>query len=138
MNRPVVDPGTVIDYPYLWSWQAERGEDAGRKDRPVCVVLTLSAGDVTHLVLLAISGTPPRSGQDTIEIPALERRRAGLIDWKDAWITLSEYNYDIAERSVCFDPDARIYGRFSKTFLTRIAERFRPHLKAGEARVDRT
>lgn len=138
MTNLAIDPGTVIDYPYLWSWQALRGEDAGRKDRPVCVVLALQTSDVTHLVLLAISGTPPRSGQDTIEIPALERRRAGLLEWKDAWITVSEYNYDIAERSVCLDPDARIYGRFSRTFLAKVAERFRPHLAGREARVDRT
>lgn len=137
MTRPI-DAGTVIAYPYLWAWQAELGEDAGRKDRPVCVVLSLPAGDLTHLILLAVSGTPPQAEQDTIEIPPLERRRAGLLDWKDAWITVSEYNYDIAERSVCFDPNAKVYGRFSRSFLAKVAERFRPHAQSKSARIDRT
>ena len=31
--------GDVIRYPYLWARQHEDGEDAGRKERPVCVVI---------------------------------------------------------------------------------------------------
>jgi hypothetical protein len=138
MTRNTIESGIIIDYPFLWSWQAERGEDAGRKNRPVCVVLALPADGITHLVLLAISGTPPRDGQHTIEVPVLERRRAGLLEWRDAWITLSEYNYDIAERSVCLDPEAKVYGRFSRTFLAKVAEQFRYQLTSRKARIDRT
>jgi hypothetical protein len=39
------------------------------------------------------------------EIPLLEIRQAGLSMFKRGRITVSEYNYDIAERSYYFDPN---------------------------------
>lgn len=129
--------GSVIRYPYLWRWQEERGETEGRKERPVCMMLAIPRGEETHLVLLAISGTPPRSDQTALEIPPLECRRAGIREWKESWITVSEFNYDIAERSYYYDPNAEVLGTFSKGFLARIAEAVRPFMSAGAARVSR-
>lgn len=129
--------GSVIRYPYLWRWQNERGETEGRKERPVCMMLAIPRGEETHLVLLAISGTPPRSDQTALEIPPLECRRAGIREWKESWITVSEFNYDIAERSYYFDPNADVLGTFSKGFLARIAEAARPFMSASAARVSR-
>tara|TARA_R110002020_G_scaffold25225_19_gene82213 strand:- start:1891 stop:2226 length:336 start_codon:yes stop_codon:yes gene_type:complete len=76
--------GSIIRYAYLWKWQRDNHETEGRKERPVCLTLSLPHGDQTALILLAISGTPPRSDQTTLAIPELER--AGLSAWKDAWI----------------------------------------------------
>jgi hypothetical protein len=70
--------GSVISFPYLWRWQKKRGETEGRKSRPVCMMLAIPRGSETHLILLAISGTPPGEGQVTLIIPPLEKRRAGL------------------------------------------------------------
>jgi hypothetical protein len=39
------------------------------------------------------------------EIPLLKIRQAGLSMFKRGRITVSEYNYDIAERSYYFDPN---------------------------------
>src|SRR3954466_5396947 len=76
-------PGEVISYPYLWAWQQQRGETEGRK-RPVCVVIAIrSATDGnTHLALLAITTQPPQAGRIALEIPEIERKRAGLSDLK--------------------------------------------------------
>ena len=81
--------------------QKNEGETEGRKSRPVCLVLRVPdvARKVTHLFLLAISSKPPRPTQVAIEIPDTERRRAGLSRYPRAWITVSEFNYDVAERS---------------------------------------
>jgi len=86
---------------------------------PVCMVLAIPKGNQTNLILLAISGTAPRSDQTALEIPQLECRRAGIREWKDAWVTVSEFNHDIAEQSFYYDPNAEILGSFSKGFLRR-------------------
>jgi hypothetical protein len=58
----------------LWKWQRDLGRDEGEKDRPACVALTFrnDAQNLTHLVILAISGTPPTADQSAIEISQLE------------------------------------------------------------------
>ncbi|EJL58296.1 MULTISPECIES: hypothetical protein [unclassified Rhizobium] len=130
--------GSIIRYPYLWTWQRDKGETEGRKARPVCMVLAIPKGNQTNLILLAISGTPPRSDQTALEIPQLECRRAGIREWKDAWITVSEFNHDIAEQSFYYDPSAEVLGSFSKGFLAKIAAAFKPFLAQPSARVSRT
>jgi len=129
--------GSIIRYPYLWTWQRDKGETEGRKARPVCLVLAIPKGNQTNLILLAISGTPPRSDQTALEIPQLECRRAGIREWKDAWITVSEFNHDIAEQSFYYDPNAEILGSLSKGFLAKIAAAFKPFLTQPSARVSR-
>ncbi|MFC0808968.1 hypothetical protein ACFHWW_26605 [Ensifer sp. P24N7] len=131
--------GTVLEYPYLWKWQAELGETEGRKDRPICVLFaTVNPRDgLTHLALIAISSQPPRHGQQSIEIPEMECRRAGLSDWKRGWVTVSEYNYDIAEKSFYFDTTQDPIGRFGKRFMQRLATAAAPLFRQGGARVDR-
>ena len=132
-------PGTVIAYPYLWRWQRERGESEGRKVRPVCVVLSVkSAQGLTHLALLAISSRPPGADQIAIEVPEIECRRGGLSDLKRAWITVSEYNYDIVERSFYLDPSEPVLGRFSRSFMMQLAPRVAGLFRGGQARIDRT
>ena len=137
MNRTLPPSGSVLTYPYLWHWQATGGETEGRKERPVCLLLSIAGEDATHLVLLAISGTPPRADQTSLPIPPLERRRAGLKDWKEAWITVSEYNYDIAERSYYLDPNGEVMGRFGPAFLGQVAKAARPFIAQRGARIDR-
>ncbi|USQ74341.1 hypothetical protein NF552_23605 (plasmid) [Roseomonas mucosa] len=70
--------GTVLRYPYLWLSQSRAGEDSGRKERPVCLVLRVrdEKADLTHLALLAISASrrhpvrPPwRSPTSTVAAP---------------------------------------------------------------------
>jgi hypothetical protein len=129
--------GDIIAYPYLWKWQRERGETEGRKTRPVCTILAVKAANgLTHLALLAISSKPPGPDQVAIEVPEIECRRAGLSEFSRAWVTVSEYNYDVAERSFYFEPVPAL-GRFSRSFTMRIAIAAAPLMRAGRARVDR-
>ena len=70
--------GAVLRYPYLWLSQSRAGEDSGRKERPVCLVLRVrdEKADLTHLALLAISSQPPASGQAALEIPDIDQALA--------------------------------------------------------------
>lgn len=132
--------GSVITYPYLWRWQHAAGRDNAEKDRPVCLAIAVSdpAQDLTHLVLLAISGTPPNPEQTALEIPMLELRRAGFSTLKRGWITVSEYNYDVAERSFHVDPNQAPRGAFGPGFMNRIWSAIRPLFVAAQGRIDRT
>ncbi len=85
----------------------------GRKQRPVCVVVAIrnAAGGNTHLALLVITTQPQQTRRIALEIPEIERKRAGLGDLKQCWIMVDEYNYDIVERSWYIEPDQDILGR---------------------------
>ena len=139
MGLDVPPTGAIIEYPYLWASQANAGETEGRKDRPVCVTLSVfeEATNAHHLLLLAISSQPPRPGQQAIEVPRMERRRTGLLRYPAAWVVTSEYNYDIAERSFYLEPGAPVIGVFSSTFMRCVATALRSTLMRGLGRVDR-
>ncbi|HZU89761.1 MAG TPA: hypothetical protein VE993_10940, partial [Stellaceae bacterium] len=139
-TRDLPAQGSIIRYPYLWASQRDRTETEGRKPRPVCLVLRIRdpKEDIHHLVLLAISSQPPHSDQQALEIPDTERRRGGLTRCPRAWVVVSEYNYDIAERSWHFEPHAPPLGSFSTPFLREIAIALRSSMRRAGARVDRT
>jgi hypothetical protein len=134
-----ISSGDIIeDYPYLWLRQRDRGEIEGRKARPVCVALAISdSKGMTHLALLPISGQPPGVDQRALELPPIEVRRAGLSEWKRAWVYISEYNYDIAERSFYLEPGADARKKLSSRFMALILREFRPSLAIPRARVNR-
>ena len=139
MSGKIPLQGSVIAYPYLWASQRDHGESEGRKDRPVCLLLAVHdrANDVHHLMLLAISSQPPAPDQIALEIPDTERRRGGLTRYPRAWIVVSEYNYDIAERSFYYNPNVAPLGKFSTTYHREIATVFRTNLRTA-SRIDRT
>ena len=131
--------GHIVKYPYLWKWQRDLGRDEGEKNRPACVALMFrnEAQSLTHIIILAISGTPPKSDQIAIEIPLLELKRAGLTDAKQGWITVSEYNYDILERSWDFPVNSPPEGRFSRPFLKQIQVAVLATIRGKTGRIDR-
>jgi hypothetical protein len=133
--------GDIVSYPYLWRRQIDEnpGREHGEKERPVCMILTITdRRGLTHLLLLPISSKPPFEGQTAIEIPSLELRRAKLTNYAHGWITVSECNYDILERSYYLDQSQAPLGRFSDAFLETIRQAFAPFLASGSARVNRT
>jgi hypothetical protein len=135
-----LESGLIVSYPYLRRRQAEVGQDNAEKDRPVCLAIVLHdpRQDLTHLVILAITSTPPQPEQRAMEIPALEVKRAGLSTLKRAWLMVGEYNYDVVERSYYFEPNEKPWGRFGPRFLEEIRRTIRPLLAQREGRVDRT
>lgn len=112
--------GDIWNYPYLWARENLRGETEGRKPRPclLAFLLHLSEGQETAL-LLAITSQPPHPGQPAIEVPAIEKRRAGLDHDITLWIILDERNEDIPQQSFYFEPDGRS-GAFSASFTRQV------------------
>ena len=109
--------GVVIRYPFLWSRQAKRGETEGRKDRPVAVGLRIATpGGRDSIFLFPITSTPPVQAQFSVEIPAAEKRAAGLDSDRRLWIIFDEGNHDVVGRSPYLAPN-RIMGRFSRSFF---------------------
>jgi hypothetical protein len=135
---PVASGDLIENYPYLWLRQDRHGETAGRKERPVCVALAIIGKDgLTHLALLPISSQPPTPDQAALELPAQEAKRAGFTMEKRVWLYVSEYNYDILERSFSIAPVKGKRRRLSAKFMRRVLNAFRPVLEKGGARVDR-
>ncbi|WP_407168408.1 hypothetical protein [Bradyrhizobium sp. ORS 111] len=116
--------GSVIRFPYLWMREAERGETEGRKPRPVAVGVRIArakGGDL--LVLFPITSQPPAPDRFAIEIPEIEKRRAGLEATLRLWIILDEYNQDLVDQSFYLEP-APPLGRFSKAFFLPVMKQF--------------
>lgn len=131
MSKPI--SGDVWRYPYLWRWQHEAGETEGRKRRPTAFIAAVPGSDgKTNLFILPITSLPPQD-RLAIEVPQIEKRRAGLDDLP-LWIILDEYNHDLMEVSYYFEPDARI-GAFSKAFHRKALSAF---LRAARSKQSRS
>ena len=131
--------GTVFRYPYLWRHRAH-SEEPPPKHRTVCLIFKLKAGPRhTSLAIVAISD---RAGDDpmmSIRVPEEERLRAGLNEFRNAFIHLDQYNVDRAGNSHNFDPGTRILGQFSGHFVGRLAAALAANIRAKRAtRIDRS
>lgn len=129
--------GDIVFYPYLWRREADRGETEGRKARPACVAIMMEMKGKSFIYFLAITIKNPQSGQVALEIPVLEKRRAGLDTGKSAWIITSEYNRDILGESFYLSPTEQPTGRFSERFLRLIQRSFRECIRNSNALVNR-
>ncbi len=126
--------GLVIRYNYLWTRQADAGEDSGRKARPVCVAIPVGRTG-NDVVLFPITTQEPL-GHIAIEIPETERRRLKLPGGRRCWLILDEANHDQMPGSYHLEPiglsPARYaYGVLSHAFmrlvLAKLAEAIRSH-----------
>ncbi|CDX24450.1 conserved hypothetical protein [Mesorhizobium sp. ORS 3324] len=123
MSYAQIQTATVIRYPYLWARQANAGETEGRKQRPVAVGVHLPRPNGDLILFFPITTRQPESGRFSVEIPAIEKRRAGLDRDLPLWIILDEFNTDIVGRSFYLEPDPPI-GRFSKAFFLPLLREF--------------
>ena len=116
--------GSVINYPFLWFREADRGETDGRKMRPTAVALRLKTDSgIDPIVLLAITSKQPTSSQAAMEIPESEKRRAGLDHDKRLWVVLDEYNSDTVGQSF-YIALSSLVGHFGKTFFLSLLRAF--------------
>jgi hypothetical protein len=128
--------GCVIRFPYLWVREAERGETEGRKHRPVAVGVRISQPKGEDLlVLFPITSQPPPADRFAVEIPEMEKRRAGLDAALRLWIIFDEYNRDVVGRSFYLEPEPPL-GRFSKAFFLPLMKQFIAR-RAGTRGVNR-
>jgi hypothetical protein len=86
-------------------------------------------------VLFPITSQPPRAGRLSVEIPEIEKRRAGLDPDMRLWIMLDEINTDRIGPSPYIGSDA-VMGRFSRAFYLPAMQRFIQH-RARARNVDR-
>lgn len=109
--------------PYLWSREAEKGETEDRKDRPVVVGVRIARPDGDLVLFFPITTKEPESARFAAEIPAAEKRRAGLNADLRLWIILDEFNSDVIGQSFYLEPEPPI-GRFSKAFFLPLLREF--------------
>ena len=127
MNFDDIKTGCIIPYPYLWAHEADRGETEGRKQRPVAVGVRLQRQDGDALLLFPITTKEPSADRLAVEIPDIEKRRAGLDTTMRLWLILDEYNLDTVGTSYYLEPEPPI-GRFSKAFLLPLLREFQEQL----------
>ena len=95
MSIPDPKPGLVFRYEYLWKQQAEAGRDAAEKERPACIVLSVSRNEAeTRVLVVPVTHSEPPAATPAIEIPAKVKVHLGL-DAERSWIILSEANIDV-------------------------------------------
>ncbi|MFC3058555.1 hypothetical protein [Paenirhodobacter populi] len=114
------DLGDVWVYPFLWSREAARGETEGRKERPVSLLLlSRNAKGEVETLLAPITSQPSEGNAFAVEVPEIEKRRAGLDQTIRLWVIADEVNTDIPAKSYYFEPGNRI-GGFSKPFVKKV------------------
>lgn len=123
MSFEEIQTASVVRYPYLWVREAGHGETEGRKNRPVAVGIRLSRPDGDLLILFPITTKQPEPVRFAAEIPATEKRRAGLDVDLRVWLILDEYNTDIIGQSYYLEPEPPM-GRFSKAFFLPLVGEF--------------
>src|SRR5690606_25772790 len=111
----------VAEFHYLWHRQAEKGEESGRKSRPVCIVVKTPANpDVVFL--FPFTSKSPLFGQLALAVSEIECRRIGLA--APCWIILDEYNRVEMDKDYDFVSTQAI-GSVSTAFLREIAATIR-------------
>ncbi len=129
MSYDDIRTATVIRYPYLWARQASAGETEGRKERPVAVGVRIPRPDGDLVLFFPITTKEPEKARFAAEIPAIEKRRAGLDADRRLWIILDEFNSDLVGKSFYLEPEPPI-GRFSKAFFLPLLREFIVRRKA--------
>ena len=124
MSYDEIRTASVIRYPYLWLREAARAETERRKSRPVTVGVRIArpSGD-DLLILFPITSQPPGPSRLAVEVPEMEKRRAGLDSTVRLWIVLDEDNQDVVGQSFYLEP-APPLGRFSKAFFLPLLQKY--------------
>jgi hypothetical protein len=130
--------GTVFKYPYLWAHQ--RNEDIDNpKARTACLIFRLEkpSGEAV-LAIVPISDLPDSADHACLEVPRDEMKRAGLSEFRRAYLHLNEYNVDRESSSPSYNPRTPPIGKFSKQFIVRVGKLLAESIRAGRAtRIDR-
>ncbi len=108
--------GTVVSYQYLWRREALAGRTEGAKPRPCAVAIRVHGKQHDLIYLMPLTTKEPDSKTIAIEVPQIEKRRAGLDAGLRHWLILQELNVDILPGSYVLEPDA-LMGSFSKAWF---------------------
>src|SRR5580700_2862221 len=93
MPIPTPEPGLVISYAYVWSHEADAGQQEGSKDRPCVIVAAVEqkSDGTTIVTVLPVTHRPPQDAAAALEIPQGIKKRLRL-DSERSWIVVSEAN----------------------------------------------
>ncbi len=112
--------GDVWRFPYLWKREEQRGETEGRKNRPcVLALLTKSTEGQMEVILVPVTSQPQSKNPFAIEVPEIEKKRAGLDVNLRLWVIADEHNIDTPAQSYYFEAAGRL-GSFSATFTKQV------------------
>nr|WP_286084365.1 hypothetical protein [Agrobacterium sp. FDAARGOS_525] len=87
----------------------------------VGVRIARSGGDL--VLFFPITTKMPDRNRFAVEIPTIEKRRAGLDADLPLWLILDEFNSDIIGRSFYLEPEPPL-GHFSKAFFLPLLREF--------------
>lgn len=125
--------GDVWRYPYLWKREHISGNTEGVKNRPCALaLLKRSENGLSQIMLVPITTKPQDKNPYAVEVPEIEKKRAGLDITLRLWVVTQEYNVDIVERSYYFEPHAQL-GSFSSSFVKRVQANMIEAVKARKA-----
>jgi hypothetical protein len=113
----MLEQGDVAEFHYLWHREAEKGEESGRKSRPVCIVIK-TPGNPDVVFLFPFTSKQPLDGQLALHVPEIECRRIGLAS--PCWIILDEFNRVEMDKDYDFVSTEPI-GSVSAAFLREMA-----------------
>ena len=126
MTADEVRTGLVISYRFLWPREQARGAEQGRKARPACVVVPVTAkGDL--VALFPLTTQEPGLDRLALRVPETERRRLKLRGTTPSWILLDEGNSDVLPGSyhvepISYAPPVHAYGYFSDAFMRQVLQ----------------
>ncbi|MDF2143287.1 hypothetical protein [Paenirhodobacter sp. CAU 1674] len=115
----VLAVGDVWRYPFRWGSAVAAGKAEKRPEWPgAVVVLIRSADGALEALMVPITSTPQSSG-NSLPVPEIETRRAGLDAHPPLWVVTDEVNADVLGESYYFEAGQRL-GAFSSNFTKQI------------------
>ena len=134
MPIPTPEPGLVISYAYEWDYEAQKGQEEGRKDRPCVIALAVERQQdgETWVTVLPVTHRPPANLAAAVEIPQAVKKHLGLDDAR-SWVVVSEGDqfvwpgYDLRKLR---QSDRYDYGYLPPGFFNAVLAAFRAWHKA--------
>lgn len=93
----------------------------------LALVTRTEAGEA-QILMVPITSQRPGADRFAIEVPDIEKRRAGLDPTLPLWVVTDEANVDLPGRSFYFEPDGRLVAfslHFAKAVQARMIEAIR-------------
>jgi len=88
-------------------------------------------------LLAPITSKEPHKDAVALKVPELEKQRAGLTAYPDAWIICEELNADVLELSSYYNPSRKPLGIFSARFTAEVVRKAREAIQGGVRTVKR-
>ena len=137
MRLPVPEIGRVVHYGFIWAGSDRGAPPDAAKSRPCLIadVEEVSEPDaggrrVRRVTYLPISHTPPRKGEEAIEVPPRVAQHLGLTREKSyiyvSYAVEDDWPFDLEPKPGSAECD---HGLVPPRLFEAIAERFASHLR---------